>query len=160
MIDRERVIKGLRCHVYGHPHTRCYKCPYWGTGPHGASECNDLVADAFALLKEQEKEISKWHERWQRQKDTIIELLGQKPRPRLMTICDLYGYDMGFYESRDEGLVLPVLISRGGPDDDETVGFIRKDGYELRKDCGLMNITWRIWTACPSDELRKETPWD
>jgi len=51
---REKVIRGLECHVNGHPHTRCHKCPYWGTGPHGASECNDLAAGALALLKAQE----------------------------------------------------------------------------------------------------------
>ena len=54
MPDRKKVIKGLECHVNGHPHTRCHKCPYWGTGPHGASECNDLAAGALALLKAQE----------------------------------------------------------------------------------------------------------
>lgn len=57
MIDREKrekVIKGLECHVNGHPHTRCHKCPYWGTSPHGSSECNVLAADALALLKAQE----------------------------------------------------------------------------------------------------------
>lgn len=51
MTDREKVIRGLECHVNGHPHTRCHKCPYWGTGPHGGSECNVLAADALALLK-------------------------------------------------------------------------------------------------------------
>ena len=54
MPDREKVIKGLLNHVYGHPHTRCHKCPYWGTGAHGSSECTVLFADALALLKEQE----------------------------------------------------------------------------------------------------------
>lgn len=136
------------------PHEKCAECDYYGIN------CFKLFDDALTLLKEQEKEISKWRERWQRQRDTIIGLLGQKPQPRLMTIGDLYGYDMGFYESRDEELILPVLISRGGPDDDETVGFIRKDGYELRKDCGLMNITWRIWTAYPPHELREAIPWE
>ena len=53
-VDREKVIKGLECHVHGHPHTRCLKCPYWGTGPHGCSECNMLAADALELLKAQE----------------------------------------------------------------------------------------------------------
>ena len=54
---RERVIKGLECHVHGHPHTRCHKCPYWGTGPHGCSECDVLAADALELLKAQELTI-------------------------------------------------------------------------------------------------------
>ena len=54
MDKREKVIKGLRCHVYGHPHTRCHDCPYWGTGTHGCSECDLLARDALELLKAQE----------------------------------------------------------------------------------------------------------
>ena len=57
MPDREKVIKVLECHVNGHPHTRCHKCPYWGTGPHCSSECSVLAADALALLKAQEPEV-------------------------------------------------------------------------------------------------------
>lgn len=92
---------------------------------------------------------------------TVTDILAllKAQKPQVMSIGDLYGYDMGFYERRDEELIWPVLISRGGPDDDETVGFVRKDGYELRSDCGLMNITWRIWTAYPPHELREATPW-
>ena len=55
MAEIEKVIKGLRCHVYGHPHTRCHDCPYWGTGEHGCSECDVLASDALELLKEQQK---------------------------------------------------------------------------------------------------------
>lgn len=78
---REKVIKGLKCHVNGHPHTRCHKCPYWGTGPHGSSECNVLAADALALLKEQE--------------------------PRLVTEkdfenADAYGYIPAWCETKDD----------------------------------------------------------
>lgn len=110
----------------------CEACSYRDVDAPGG--CKDaLMYDAFTLLKAQE--------------------------PRVMSIGDLYGYDMGFYERRDEEFVWPVLISRGGPDNDETVGFVRKDGYELRSDCGLMNITWRIWTAYPPHELREATPW-
>ena len=71
MTDREKVIKGLICHVHGDPHTRCHKCPYWGTGPHGLSQCNQLFADALAilnaLLKAQEPRVM-----------TLEEVLGLK----------------------------------------------------------------------------------
>lgn len=98
----------------------------------GALTCvQELAADALALLK-----------------------------PRVMTIGDLYGEDMGYYERKDEELVWPVLIARGGPDEDETVGIVRKDAFEIKADCGLMNITWRIWTAYPTMAQREETPWD
>ena len=51
----DKAYKGLNCHVNGHPHTRCYKCPYWGTGPHGSSECSALAVDALALIQQQER---------------------------------------------------------------------------------------------------------
>ena len=49
MIDREKVIKGLECHA----EVNCVECPYrdgWRTCPFGET----LLADALALLKEQE----------------------------------------------------------------------------------------------------------
>lgn len=51
MTELDKVIKGLECHVHGDPQSRCRKCPYWGTGKHGLSECSVMVADAFELLK-------------------------------------------------------------------------------------------------------------
>lgn len=53
----DRAYKGLNCHVNGHPHTRCYKCPYWGTGPHGSSECSALAVDALAMIQQQQERI-------------------------------------------------------------------------------------------------------
>lgn len=57
MIDREKVIKGLKAHGY----TDCKYCPYWGTGHNGLSECTQLARDALALLEAQEPVI---HGRW------------------------------------------------------------------------------------------------
>lgn len=51
MIDREKVIKGLECHVG----LQCNGCPYVDS-IHPAYGCHleELIADARALLKEQE----------------------------------------------------------------------------------------------------------
>ena len=52
MVDREKVIKGLECHA----EVNCAECPYrdgWRTCPFGET----LLADAIALLKEQEERI-------------------------------------------------------------------------------------------------------
>lgn len=57
MIDREKVIKGLKAHGY----TDCKYCPYWGTGHGGLSECTQLARDALALLEAQEPVV---HGRW------------------------------------------------------------------------------------------------
>lgn len=91
-------------------------------------------------------------------KRDIVALL-KAQEPRVMTVGDLYGEDMGFYERKHEECVWPVLIARGGPDDDGTVGIIRKDAFEIKADCGLINQTWRIWTAYPTDEQRRNELW-
>ena len=56
-IDKEKVIKGLKCHTK----VNCVGCPYedgWRTGacPFGET----LLADAISLLKEQDKEVKSW----------------------------------------------------------------------------------------------------
>lgn len=51
MTDREKVISGLKCHV----NLKCHNCPYVDA-IHPAYGCHleELIADALALLKEQE----------------------------------------------------------------------------------------------------------
>lgn len=89
----------------------------------------------------------------------VLKLL-EAQEPRVMTIGDLYGEDMGYYERKDEELIWPVLIARGGPDEDETVGIVRKDAFEIKADCNLMNIIWRIWTAYPTMAQREAVKWE
>ena len=50
-MDREKVISGLKCHV----NLKCHNCPYVDA-IHPAYGCHleELIADALALLKEQE----------------------------------------------------------------------------------------------------------
>ncbi len=50
VIDKKKVIKGL----YAHGYKDCKSCPYWGSGSHGSSECNELAREALSLLQEQE----------------------------------------------------------------------------------------------------------
>lgn len=130
MNDRDKVIKGLECCAED---STCDACPYDQDRYNANGPCA-LVYDTLALLKAQE--------------------------PRVMTIGDLYGEDMGYYERKDEELVWPVLTARGGPNEDGTVVIVRKDAFEIKADCGLMNITWRIWTTYPTVAQREATPWD
>lgn len=135
MTEREKVIKGLELCTFDGTIENCIKegCPY--LGGNGVGYCIDnLMRDALALLKAQE--------------------------PRVMTIGDLYGYDMGYYERKDEEVVWPVLIARGGPDSDGTVGLVCKDAFEIMADCGLINQTWRIWTAYPTIDQREAAKWE
>lgn len=67
-IDREKVIKGLElCKYDPDPgqedkwNHSCLKCPYCWSGPDTepftTRDCWKLIADALALLKEQDKQI-------------------------------------------------------------------------------------------------------
>ena len=52
MPDREKVIKGLECHVNLF---KCHDCPYVDAiHPGWGCHLEELIADALALLKEQE----------------------------------------------------------------------------------------------------------
>ncbi len=52
MTDREKVIKGLECHI--HPF-RCNDCPYWDKlQPLKDCDVEQMAKDALALLREQE----------------------------------------------------------------------------------------------------------
>jgi hypothetical protein len=57
MIDRKKVVKGLRC-CSVMDGKACFKCPYhdecYDGGSYGAYGIPHLASDAFELLKEQE----------------------------------------------------------------------------------------------------------
>lgn len=63
MTDREKVIKGMRQHVEGSMFDRCGECPYYEFGKGGFSCRDELLYDALALLKEQEKRINELEEK-------------------------------------------------------------------------------------------------
>ena len=132
-MTREKVIAGLECltHVdFAVYKSECEKREC----PYKDTDCEIAVmTDAYNLLKVQE--------------------------PRVMTIGDLYGYDMGYYERKGEEFVLPVLIARGGPDSDGTVGLVCKDAFEIMANCSLINQTWRIWTEYPTIDQREAAKW-
>jgi len=135
MIDRLKVINGLECHVNGHPHTRCHKCPYWGTGPHGSSECSVLAADALVLLKAQE--------------------------PCLMTLDDAINSEMVWVEcsNGDGGYGTCRFVEIYGMIAAEV--FMLKNKYPERNRLNPEKYLreWRCWTSCPTDKQREATPW-
>ena len=57
MSKREKVIKGLECCRASYPYPKgCPVCPYEKSCYHDKA-CDELLSDAFVLLKEQENEI-------------------------------------------------------------------------------------------------------
>lgn len=127
---REKIIKGLEI---CHVPNDCDECPY-NERYEGCGCISTLMSDVLSLLKAQE--------------------------PRVMGVGDLYGEDMGFYERKGAELLWPVLIARGGPDNDGTVSIIRKDAFEIKADCGLINQTWRMWTTYPTAAQREAVKWE
>lgn len=140
MIEREKVIKGLICHVHGDPHTRCHKCPYWGTGPHGLSQCSQLFADALAilnaLLKAQEPRMMTLEEVKALQPDTDIWIeVRYLNAPIRIRACTVSGF------------------SPGG-----TRLFIIGGAHNYPMD--MYNNYFRCWTSRPTDAQREATPWE
>ena len=60
MTDREKVIKGLECHLKELSVGKaCFECPYCGDNP-----CEiQLITKALAMLKEQDKRINELEEK-------------------------------------------------------------------------------------------------
>ena len=73
MTKREKIKKGLHQHCEGSMFDRCGECPYYEMGDE-PFHCRDaILMDAFALLKEQEKQIKRFElERsWDENPDTM-----------------------------------------------------------------------------------------
>lgn len=128
MADRATVLKGLgRCAGID-----CTGCPYQRISP-----CqNKLVADALALLREQEPRVL-----------TLEKIQSGTVEVAWLECSDKEEVRAGLWfkrinEGEDEGIIIHVL-----------------DGFEgLRTE--VYGKTWRCWSAKPTPEQRKAVPWD
>lgn len=128
MIEREKVIRGLgRCAGID-----CTGCPYQRISP-----CqNKLVADALALLREQE--------------------------PRVLTVEEIRSgaVEVAWIEDADKAEVIPGiwfrLSNKGG---DEAVDIHIRDGFVGAR-LEVYGKLWRCWSARPTEEQRKAAKWD
>lgn len=130
MADRATVLKGLeRCAGID-----CTGCPYQRISP-----CqNKLVADALALLREQEPRVL-----------TEEELKRIEP--------DSVYWGEGYFVRN----LWPMAFTAEAIQDLDS-GYLR-DSYGRDYELDLYNkngMGWRIWTARPGDEVRKAGPWD
>lgn len=135
---REKVLRGLSAHVYGHPHTRCHKCPYWGTGPHESSECNQLAADALALLRARAARLM------------TLEEVKAIEAGKLVWIEISGGYDGTRYKA------VPAIISQIFND---AVYFYNTSGRTLHS-YNRDVMGWRLWTDEPTDTQRLKEKWN
>ena len=145
MPDREKVIKALECCRYVETWSfhNCEICPYKEAG-HGVVGCEDqLVSDALDLLKEQEARVMSLKE----------------ARETLHTAEFLYCEDKND-DTMAGGLMRGVL---NGSDywDLSNGEYMTPDcldeGGDLEAEYGKY---FRFWTAKPSPEQMRYTPWE
>ena len=142
MTDREKVIKGLECckpimTQYGLG--ACDACPYDRASipEYGICDCLfSLLTDALDLLKAQEPRVMTLEEIQQslRGGDTAF-LLDVEDRLLIWTLYMAYN-------ARTNCIVLR--------DDTDDVHVLRMEDY---------GVTWRCWTARPTDEQREAEAW-
>lgn len=137
MADRKKVIAALkRCSYDPDPgqHTKeflsCSECPYQQGCTH------DLMRDALELLREQEA--------------------------RVMTLDEIRSgaVEVAWIEDADKAEVIPGiwfrLSNEGG---DEAVDIHIRDGFVGAR-LEVYGKLWRCWTARPTEEQMRETPWE
>ncbi len=143
MTDREKAIRGLETCVQCRSSKDCDGCPYEGERTYAVPCGHVLMADALALLKEQE--------------------------PRVMT----WGKVLEFIELPNEGFSekTPCYVEVYEPDpnkikwvDAETLHGWMRSCKMLERRRLLYNRVghhgWRLWTSRPSPEQMRETKWE
>lgn len=135
MADREKVIKGLGCHMGA---GFCDDCPYIEScGEDNAGQA--LLADVMALLKKQE--------------------------PRLMTLTEVVdGVNTpAWFEGRSngsyKGWVLIYDVQDGMGITGTRVGVTKAGHITIWPSHELYGSKWRCWTDKPTDAQREATPW-
>lgn len=155
MPDREKVMRGLKCHST-HGYEMCFDCPYY-TNPddfiykgdddlEGVCCEEKLASDALALLKEQEARVLSWEE---------VKKSGSA-----------YRY-VEIYSPQVRRLVLIYCIVRQSETIPELYYLLEDSGVswcrtetEYNRDCWQGTVSgWRCWTARPTEEQRKAA-WD
>ena len=147
MADREKIIKGLECCMVGKGHSpTCELCPYATYGDDTCETMDELFADALELLKAQE--------------------------PRVMTLEEVRTKKICWIEDEDDGMDVrefPAVYCGDGHRSNgttNTIFFADKEWAIDLNDCEWWydirdyNVTWRCWTAKPTDEQREAVKWD
>ena len=128
--DREKVIKGLEIHLKGN--SRCKGCPYPNNGLCG----DQLMADALALLKEQEPRIIPFDE-INDHEVLWLEVKGVETEEGLAP----------WVKTLNQRWFSPLFCNSERPD------MILSWPDEYGKFC-------RCWTSRPTDEQRKAVKWE
>lgn len=137
MADREKTIKGLEAHATA---SGCMKnCPYWGIETLNCSR--ELATDALALLKAQQPRVLTLEELWQMEHKPVY-LQYENSRLRIAEHVILL---------KAKRCYVPCL--------GESYIFMREHKVRDTYWACDYNVTWRCWSARPTDEEREGTPW-
>ena len=139
---REKVVRGLECCIVRDPDAKsnCVECPYNHEGIITNAPCaNGLMADALAVLKELEPRVITWNE--------ILRLSEIESPPVWLEDNDkihvVPAFVIGSLLTLQNGAI--TFILRG-----KRIGANKSD-YGTR---------WRAWTAKPTPEQIRDTPWE
>lgn len=132
-MDREKVIKGLECHM---AMLACDKCPYYCGDT--CSGIDDVVYDALALLKAQEPRVM-----------TLGEVRCANEDPMWFESKGTFRGQKGFWVL-SKG-VSPSYVIR-------LIPAIGNDDTQLS--LAAYGKVWRCWTSRPDQAIREATPWE
>ena len=186
MIDRANVIKGLECcsqkKVCIYDDT-LKECPYWercGKHEDAFEDCTSALAqDALALLKAQSEELDRLKlcrhnckiECLLDEYNKVVaerDALRKAQEPRVMSlgeVLELKFDDVVFVELYPTKAILSAIVV----DVISKIPILGIGVLQLRHGGGYNGInnaelgyygkTWRCWTSRPTDEQRRDTPW-
>jgi len=140
MIDQEKVIKGLECCGYI-DRPNCADCPEDGPG-FGYACRNDLMKKALALLKAQEPRVL-----------TLEEARGSLKQP-------IWKETRSSHKDLYTGWVLVYDIQTGQGITGTRLGMAEPSGRVVWYRLEDYGAKWRCWDKCPTDEQRRNTPWE
>lgn len=136
MIDREKVIKGLKCCSSAE---ECGKqCPYWND--EGACRTH-LEADALALLKAQEPQV--------------LTVEAVRRLTRIPVWLDVKSTHKDIYR----GWVLAYMVQKGMGITGERLGMADPSGRMHWCKLDDYGRTWRVWDSVPTDTEKEAIPW-
>ena len=138
MTNREKVIRGFEACVSDSRLMQCANCPYQTD----KSQCvTKLMQDALALLKEQEARVLEYSEI---EKHPLVWLEDNDKEDVIPALFLQYnGWTAEFSRQAPNKYVDTIVRSAKVVSDERTYG-----------------ITWRAWSAQPTNEQRKKVKWD
>ena len=148
-MKREEVVRGLtQCSREHRGLEDCSECPYkLKPGHYAGLECwCRLCDDALALLKEQEPRVLDEDEVFVTELSTVLYLERRRARETTRIVpAILMNHDTWCY-----GTLSSYRYAE----------FVHEGKLIDHRDLATYGVTWRAWSARPTEEQMEETPWE